>query len=308
MFYVKHAGVPGLDSDARRERPICDYEDSTYRTDFWQGQGRDYEDAVERVAVRATLPRQGQRVVDIGAGFGRLADLYDGYREVVLVDYSRSQLEYARQQLGDERFIYVAADLYGLPLATGAVDAAVMVRVLHHIADVPAALAQLARIIVPQGAFVLEFANKRHLKNIARYLLRHGVNPFDPQPYEFTDLHYDFHPAWVEQRLEEAAFHVEQRRAVSLFRAGPLKRRVPLPWLVKADAALQRATASLTPGPSVFVSSRRRGPDGVQPVSRRDLFRCPNCGQEPLDMVEGGLTCHSCGGHWPIINGVYVFK
>ena len=30
-------------------RPICDYEGSAYRTEFW-GQGREYEDAVERVA------------------------------------------------------------------------------------------------------------------------------------------------------------------------------------------------------------------------------------------------------------------
>ena len=95
----------------RSERRIIDYEASTYRTDFWQGQGREYEDAVERVAIQAMLPPTGERVVDIGAGFGRLADLYSGYREVVLVDYSQSQLEYARQQLGDARFTYVAADL-----------------------------------------------------------------------------------------------------------------------------------------------------------------------------------------------------
>ena len=28
--------------------PVCDYEGSTYRTDFWEGRGRDYEDQVER--------------------------------------------------------------------------------------------------------------------------------------------------------------------------------------------------------------------------------------------------------------------
>ena len=94
-----------------RERPICDYEGSTYRTDFWEGQGREYEDLAERAALRALLPPEGGRLLDIGAGFGRLAALYGGYRQVVLLDYSFSQLQYARQRLGDG-FVYVAADIY----------------------------------------------------------------------------------------------------------------------------------------------------------------------------------------------------
>ncbi len=293
--------------------PIIDYEASTYRTDFWQGQGREYEDAVERVALRRLLPPTGERLVDIGAGFGRLADLYAGYRQVVLVDYSQSQLEYARQQLGDERFIYVAADLYRLPLATGAVDAAVMVRVLHHIAHVPAAMQQLARILTPQGALVLEFANKRHFKNIARYLLGRGVNPFAQEPYEFAELHYDFHPAWVRARLIEAGFQVEARRSVSLLRTGFLKRRVPTRWLVAVDAALQRPTAALAPAPSQFVRARAalpsvRGVTGAVPVARQRLFRCPACGHEPLIEEADAVVCRQCQERWPIVNGVYVFK
>ena len=38
------------------ERPrICDYGDSSYRQDFWEGQGRDYEDAVERRVLAKLL-------------------------------------------------------------------------------------------------------------------------------------------------------------------------------------------------------------------------------------------------------------
>nr|HID13463.1 hypothetical protein [Anaerolineae bacterium] len=54
---------------------ICDYEGSAYRTEFW-GQGREYEDAVERIALQRLLPPSGRRIIEIGAGFGRLADLY----------------------------------------------------------------------------------------------------------------------------------------------------------------------------------------------------------------------------------------
>jgi len=70
---------------------ICDYEGSEYATAFW-GPSREYEDAVDRRALGRLLPPVGARLVEIGAGFGRLARLYAGYEEVFLVDYSRSLL------------------------------------------------------------------------------------------------------------------------------------------------------------------------------------------------------------------------
>ena len=42
------SGVPGAP-------PVIDYEGSAYRTDFWEGQGRNYEDAAERLALRDRL-------------------------------------------------------------------------------------------------------------------------------------------------------------------------------------------------------------------------------------------------------------
>lgn len=290
------------------ERPICDYEDSTYRTDFWQGQGREYEDAVERVALRRLLPSRGMRLVDIGAGFGRLADLYDGYDEVVLLDYSQSQLEYARSQLGDGRYIYVAADIYRLPLSKSAVDTAVMVRVLHHIADVPEALSKVAHALAPQGTFILEFANKRHLKNIVRYLLGRGPNPFGREPFQFADLHFDFHPAWVQARVREAGLRIESRLAVSMLRVPFLKRHLPKRWLVALDAVLQRIAAPCAPSPSVFLRGRSTDSGDPRPVDRAALFRCPSCGHEPLQHAQEGLVCLRCEARWPMVNGVYVFK
>ena len=81
-------------------RPICDYEGSAYRTEFW-GQGREYEDAVEREALRHLLPPAGRRLVEIGIGYGRLADLYGGYDEVIFFDYALSQLRQAQELWGE---------------------------------------------------------------------------------------------------------------------------------------------------------------------------------------------------------------
>ena len=84
-----------------------DYEGSQYRTDFWEGQGREYEDAAERIALRRLLPPHSARMIELGAGFGRLADLYAGYEQVVLLDYSRSLLEDAQRRWGERPALYV---------------------------------------------------------------------------------------------------------------------------------------------------------------------------------------------------------
>lgn len=300
--------MPSANADRSASPPVCDYEGSTYRTDFWEGRGREYEDLAERKALLRLLPRQGQRLLDVGAGFGRLAPLYGGFAQVVLLDYSVSQLEYARQRYGDERFIYVAADIYRLPLAAAAVDTAVMVRVLHHLSDVPQAFAHIARVLVPQGSYVMEFANKRHLKNIGRYLLRRGPNPYERAPYALGELYYNFHPAWVEEALRAVQLEPVERLSASLFRSEALKRTISPRVLAALDGALQRPTAPLALGPSLFIRSRADKPGAPTVVSREQLFRCPACGHEPLAAAEEALRCPACGQEWPIRNGIHIFK
>ena len=291
---------------------ICDYEGSPYRIDFWEGQGREYEDRAERIALRKLLPPHGRRLIEIGAGYGRLTDLYQGYDEVLLLDYALSQLQQARERLGDDRFRYIAADLYNMPLVDCCLDTAVMVRVMHHVQDPPAALGEIARLLTPQGTFILEYANKRNLKAILRYLLRRQEwNPFSLQPVEFVRLNFDFHPAYMEARLREAGFDPEERLAVSTFRLPLLKRLVPTPLLAHLDGLLQRPSAGLKLTPSLFLLARRMRAHTkkTRPVAPAEaLFRCPTCGASPLRPSATALICVGCGRRWAIQEGIYNFK
>ena len=152
--------------------PVCDYEGSDYRTRFWENQGREYEDLTERIAINRMMPPTGDTLIEIGAGFGRLADEYRGYERVVLMDYSSTLLAEARERLGDDpKFIYVAADWYKMPFVDNLFDTLTQVRTIHHAADVPALFKQLNRIIRPNGNYILEFANKQNLKAMLRYAL-----------------------------------------------------------------------------------------------------------------------------------------
>ncbi|NLV74513.1 MAG: class I SAM-dependent methyltransferase [Chloroflexi bacterium] len=288
--------------------PICDYENSSYRTDFWEGQGRDYEDQVERIALKRLLPARGLRLVDIGCGFGRLAGLYNNYQHVILLDYSHSQLVYARQHWGDARFTYVAADIYRLPLAASAVDTAVMVRVMHHLADVPRALAQLRRILVPGGTLIAEFANKRHLKNRLRHLLKGGPDPNSPEPVEFVPLNFNFQPAWMKAHLREAGFDLHETLSVSLYRSRSLKKLLGAGLLSRLDGLQQRILAPSEISPSLF--THLTSPSAPNPVLAPidKLFICPECQSGALERYPECLHCQTCGRDWPIVDGVYVFK
>ncbi|MBO9308804.1 MAG: class I SAM-dependent methyltransferase [Chloroflexi bacterium] len=287
---------------------ICDYEGSTYRTDFWEGKGREYEDAVERLVLRRFLPRRGKRYADFGAGFGRLIDEAAGFDEVVVVDYSRTMLQEAQARLGRaERFIYVAADLYKLPFAADAFDAALLCRVVHHLADAPAALRQIRQCMASGSIFVLEFANKLNLKAILRYALgRQAWSPYSLAPHEFVRLNFNFHPAYIRQALVAAGFTPRRRVATSWLRLGLLKRLLPLRLMVALDRILQPLGSLLPYAPQIFVESQVCGAPSAL-VPREQLFKCPLTGA-PLRR-EGDLLVSAEGNpRWAIRDGIYDLK
>lgn len=293
------------------QRSICNYEGSRYSTEFWDAT-RAYEDAVERVAMRALLPPAGRTLIEIGAGFGRMADLYAGYATVVLFDYAHTQLAQAVERLGEygvagqPRYLYVQGDFYHLPFVAGLFDTVTMVRTLHHAADAPAVLRGIADILGPRGAFVLEFANKLNLKAIARYLLRRqSWSPFALEPVEFVALNFDFHPRWMWAQLEQAGLRREAVRTVSHFRVDLLKRLLPTRLLTALDVLAQPTGALWQLSPSVF--TRTRAGAGKSAATAGTFFRCPACG-EPLGAPPQAEFHCACGKVWRREGQIYNFR
>lgn len=286
--------------------PICDYEGSNYRTEFWEGKGRDYEDRVERIALRRLLPARGRRLLELGAGFGRLSEEYHGYDQVVLLDYSLSQLRYAQEHLGSsDRYTFVAADAYHLPFRPGAFDGVSIVRVIHHMSDVPKVLGQVRRVLVSGGTLLLEYANKRHVKSMLRYARgQQQWNPYDLQPVEFVELNFDFHPDYMAQQLVAAGFMLKRSMPVSFFRIPLLKERVPTGLLAGVDSLLQLTGLHYTP--SVFTRSLAVG-DTPNNLYNRALFVCPMDGGE-LAQDGNVVVCQNCARRWAIRDGIYDFK
>jgi ubiquinone/menaquinone biosynthesis C-methylase UbiE len=305
--------------------PICDYEGSDYQTSFWDKGGREYEDRAEAIALKRLLPtpalvggarESGRLLLELGAGAGRNTPRYLGFDRIVLLDYSRTQLEQAQQRLGkSDKYIYVAADAYRLPFVEGLFDAATMIRTLHHMADAPKALRQVKDVLSSNGVFILEYANKLNLKAILRYLLgRQKWSPFTPEPVEFVKLNFDFHPKAIRSWLENLGFSIEKTLTLSHFRVGFLKRIVPTSILVFLDSLFQWTGAWWQLSPSVFIKARRVGRDArsvplsTDKILREAYFKCPDCHHSPLNDKTDFLECPSCGKKWAVKDGIYDFR
>ena len=106
-----------------------------------------------RAAVAAAEPR-GADVLDIGCGTGDLSEEFRraGARSVAGADFSAAMLARARDKAagGD----WLQADALRLPFDDGTFDAVASAFVLRNLVDLPAAFAEMARVLRPGGRIV----------------------------------------------------------------------------------------------------------------------------------------------------------
>lgn len=292
--------------------PVCNYEGSDYQQSFWDEGGRQYEDLAEAAALRQLLPPSGNLMLELGAGAGRNTLRYKGYRQVVVLDYSKTQLEQAKARLGSgAEYIYVAADIYRLPFKNGLFDGATMIRTLHHMREPELALSRIERTLAPGAVFILEYANKLNLKSIGRYFLgKQRWSPFSHEQVEFVELNFNFHPAHIRQIVSKLGLKVAETRTVSHFRIGFLKRVFPARFLAAVDGFIQPTGNLWQLTPSVFLRLEKSGEQSaareglLQPL---DIFACPDCGGALAGENEL-LRCSACDKAWSAKDGIYDFR
>ena len=172
------------------------------------------------------------RVLDLCCGSGDLSFLAEdrGADAVVGVDFTLPMLAVAQRRARDARRRreqpgrkarrgpqFVAADALRLPFADGAFDVLTIGYGLRNIADIPAALLEMRRVLAPGGrAVVLDFGKPSHPLAGALYRgflrtmmptvgwLFHG----DPETYLYIPESLERFPAQrgVERLMREAGF------------------------------------------------------------------------------------------------------
>src|SRR5262245_27671500 len=177
----------------------------------------------KRQTVRLALSgvsRQA-RVLDLCCGSGDLCFLAEelGARSVVGVDFTLPMLEVARRRrrAGNRTSRFIEADALKLPFPDGAFDVLTIGYGLRNVADIPAALCEMRRVLAPGGrAVVLDFGKPDSVLPAALYRAYLGtVMPAvgwifhgDPQTYAYIPASLERYPAQrgVEALMKAAGF------------------------------------------------------------------------------------------------------
>jgi SAM-dependent methyltransferase len=104
-------------------------------------------------ALQCLAPEPSDVVLDLGAGSCWVSQWLEslGLR-TVSVDISEDMLRIGRERLRGGRL--VAGDLEALPLVAGSIDKAICMNALHHLPNPEIAVAELHRVLRPNGAVV----------------------------------------------------------------------------------------------------------------------------------------------------------
>jgi ArsR family transcriptional regulator len=118
---------------------------------------------VEQALADALGEKPLGRLLDIGTGTGRMAELFAAKADhIVALDKSLEMLRVARaklQNLPADRVELVQGDFSALPFASQTFDTVLLHQVLHFAAEPSRALAEAARVVRPGGRIaIVDFA------------------------------------------------------------------------------------------------------------------------------------------------------
>jgi ArsR family transcriptional regulator len=170
--------------------------------------------------------------LDLGTGTGRMLELFaKRYRRGLGIDLSPAMLAYARVKLERGGFRHASVrqgDIYDLPLADQAVNAAVMHQVLHFLSDPQRAVREAARVLTPGGRLLIVDFAPHELEFLRE---------------EFAHERLGFAGPLVEQWLADAGLEVMERRDLQPGDGGSAKLTVSV-WLAGRPQAAASPAAS----------------------------------------------------------------
>ena len=238
---------------------------------YWET--RNYEHLSEAIAVKTLLAKipKIKSILDIGAGYGRLTPYYCfRAKKTILTDPSAKLLAIARQKLGNKRnisFIQSGWKNLKTKFKAKSIDLVIMVRVLHHIEDLNKVISSVNRLLKPGGYFILEFANKSHIKATLKELSRGNITYLmdisskdirSSKSIKQNTLPFiNYHPDTISRVLKNNEFTIKNKLSVSNIRSTFLKKRLPLNTLLALEKLLQAPLSNLNFGPSIFILAQK---------------------------------------------------
>ncbi|MHB1443663.1 MAG: methyltransferase domain-containing protein, partial [Candidatus Humimicrobiaceae bacterium] len=269
--------------------------------------------------------RKSGVIIDIGCGYGRLFNEYKDFDKIIMMDYSLNNLKNTKDTVFDylkqdntefDKVHFIAADALNLPFKNAIFNAAISVRIVHHLNNPEKFISETGRILKNKGLFILEFANKRNLKNISKFIFgKLSQSPFSPEPYMIGENIQDNHPRVVIGYFKKNDLKINKIISVSNLRAGFLKRKLSLRNLLRLENISQGLFSLCKPGPSIFIKAFKNINENIDnmekiPQKFTDMLLCPGCKnlESKLEISENFLICNFCGSKYAIAEGIFDLR
>jgi SAM-dependent methyltransferase len=123
-----------------------------------------YQAELDRLVVEYLRGAEGEAVLDIGCGAGRLGPLLPAAGLVTGIDVSPAAIEAAQaRHAWQPAFGFLRMDAARLAFPDASFDTALLIDTLETLADVPAVLAEAARVLAQGGRLMLSATNRDSL-------------------------------------------------------------------------------------------------------------------------------------------------
>jgi len=290
---------------------ISNYDEFGYDySTYWKE--RAYENEAEHIVLNKTFQDipSGNWFLDIGGSYGRLADTYyDRFKHPIILDYSYDTLKNNYSKLKEEypKLTLIAANAYKLPFAESSLDAALMVRVLHHLNEPDIYFKEISRVLKSGSTYIQEFANKVHIKAKIRALFKGDFKFFSKKPYqqpaignfEGTEnqqsIFLNYHPKHIKQLFKKNNITISHRHGCSYLRIPWIKERIKTENLLKIEKVLQKLLSWSNISPSIFFTGKSNKPLTTKKRfnSLEDILVCPRC-KNSLHFSGDIAICRKC--------------
>jgi ubiquinone/menaquinone biosynthesis C-methylase UbiE len=167
----------------------------------------------EHVARYAFASRfaEGKRVLDAGSGAGYgSAELAQSALQVTGLDIAPDAVEYARATYPLPNLLFLVSSCVATPFRPNSFELVVAFEVIEHLEDYRAFLNECARVVTPQGLFIVSSPNKNYY---AESRAKTGPNPFHQHEFEADEFVSELSRVFsnvrllLENRVESFAFH-----------------------------------------------------------------------------------------------------
>jgi 2-polyprenyl-6-hydroxyphenyl methylase/3-demethylubiquinone-9 3-methyltransferase len=125
---------------------------------------RTFQQRIE--ATLAALPGSARRILDFGCGRGAATRLLtQAGHHVVGVDISEPVIELARASVPTATFAVIDSEKH-LPFPDASFDVCLCTEVIEHLFDIQGFVGEIARLLVPDGLFILTTPYHGWIKNL----------------------------------------------------------------------------------------------------------------------------------------------